>query len=359
MLREVLIVDDDQEMLYSLKEGLEKYDETFTILMAGDGLAAIDKLKQNQVSLVVTDLKMPRMDGFSLLAHIMEHFPDIPVIVITAYGTPEMEKLAHSEGAVGYIEKPFLVEDLAKKIMLTMRKEADGGTLHGVSSGMFLQLIEMEQKTCTIRLADRASGKKGVLFFKEGELMDARVNELQGVQAAYEIFSWDEVSLSIQNGCSVKDKKINVELQAVLLEAMRLKDESSQPDHVEKAKPDVKETKAAKKRPEKKPEKKAQAKTVPQKKDKKKTDSIYIRGKLEKELGDRYGVRDIYQSKDWDGFLAQVYRLGGLFGAGTLKVAHLERGNADDLVLLPGETTTLIFPDPRAPKDRIMTILSQ
>ena len=353
MLREVLIVDDDQEMLYSLKEGLEKYDETFTVLMAGDGLAAIDKLKQNQVSLVVTDLKMPRMDGFSLLAHIMENFPDIPVIVITAYGTPEMEKLAHSEGAVGYIEKPFLVEDLAKKILLTMRKEADGGTLHGVSSGMFLQLIEMEQKTCTIRLVEKNTGKKGVLFFKEGELMDARVNELQGVKAAYQIFSWDEVTLSIQNGCSVKDKRINVELQAVLLEAMRLKDESSQAGQIEKKQAEPK------KKIEEKVAKKEKVKIEPQKKEVKKTDSIYIRGKLEKELGQRYGVRDIYQSKEWDGFLAQVYRLGGLFGAGKLKVAHFEREQADDLVLLPGETTTLIFPDPKSPKDRIMAILSE
>lgn len=344
MIREVLIVDDDQEMLYSLKEGLEKYEETFAVSMAGDGLIAVQKMKESSVSLVVTDLKMPRMDGFSLLAHVMEYYPDIPVIVITAYGTPEMEKLAHSGGAVGYIEKPFLVEDLAKKIMATMRKESDGGTLHGVSSGMFLQLIEMEQKTCTIRLVDKVSGEKGVLFFNEGELLDARVNDLQGVQAAYKIFSWDEVSLSIQNGCSVSEKKIHEDLQAVLLEAMRLKDESTQVSGRKKF--------VDKKVPETDSRQKEAGKPL-------KVDSIYIRGKLEKALGQRYGVDDIRQSSEWDGLLAQINRIGSFFKAGNLKVVHLDRGKSNDLVLLPGEKTTLVFLDPRAPKDRIMEILCE
>ena len=55
MIKKVLIADDDQEMLLSLKEGLEKYHETFSVQMAGDGLAAIEKLKKTTISLVVTD----------------------------------------------------------------------------------------------------------------------------------------------------------------------------------------------------------------------------------------------------------------------------------------------------------------
>ena len=152
MIKKVLIVDDDQEMLLSLKEGLGRYNATFSVLLAGDGLLALEKLKKKTISLVVTDLRMPRMDGFALLSEIMEHYPDIPVIIITGYSTPEMEQLAQEGGAIGYVEKPFMIDDLAQKILGTLRKESEGGTLHSVSSGMFLQLIEMEQKTCTIRL---------------------------------------------------------------------------------------------------------------------------------------------------------------------------------------------------------------
>ena len=225
MIKNVLLVDDDTEMLHALKEGFKRYQESFAVLLAEDGLKAVEVLKQNIISLVVTDLKMPNMDGFELLAHIMQHYPDIPVNIITGYSTPEMEQLAREGGAVGYIAKPFLIENLARQILTTLRKESEGGTLHNISSGMFLQLIEMEQKTCTIRLEEKTGGNKGILFFSDGELFDARANNIQGEAAAHEIFSWEAVNLSIQNGCALKENKIQSDLQPLILEAMRRKDE--------------------------------------------------------------------------------------------------------------------------------------
>ena len=98
MIKNVLLVDDDTEMLHALKEGFKRYLESFAVLLAEDGVQALEVLKQNIISLVVTDLKMPNMDGFELLAHIMQHYPDIPVIIITGYSTPEMEQLAREGG---------------------------------------------------------------------------------------------------------------------------------------------------------------------------------------------------------------------------------------------------------------------
>ena len=103
MTKKILIVDDEKDMLLSLKEGFESYREIFSVLLAEDGEQAVDKLRENAVSLVVTDLRMPRMDGFSLLIHIMTHYPDIPVIIITAYSRPVMARMAIKIGAVEYI----------------------------------------------------------------------------------------------------------------------------------------------------------------------------------------------------------------------------------------------------------------
>ena len=333
MKKSVLVVDDDQEMLLSLKDGLEKYSDTFSVQIAGDGLLAVEKLKAGAISLVVTDLKMPRMDGFALLAHIMEHYPDIPVIIITGYSTPRMEKLAREGGAIGYIEKPFMIDALARAIMTALRRESDGGTLHGVSSGIFLQLIEMEQKTCTIRVVENPTGKQGVLFFMEGTLIDARSNGLQGEAAANEIFMWDEVTLSIQNICSVKEKKIHKELQAILLEAMRLKDEQGQKEDV----PVVAEEKLG---------------VSP-------TTIDHIKDKLEKELGERSGVRNIFDDDSWDGLMTQAARIGASFNMGNLKVCFIDRGESDDFVLLPGKKTTVLSVNPKSPRDRILQVLSE
>lgn len=228
MTKNILIVDDEKDMLLSLKEGFETYGEIFSVLLAEDGEKAVDKLKENVISLVVTDLRMPRMDGFSLLIHIMTHYPDIPVIIMTAYSRPVMERMAMKIGAVEYIEKPFRMDDLAQKIISILEKESDGGIFTSVSSGMFTQLIEMEQKTCTVRLVNRSSDQRGVLFFREGELLDARVNNVQGEPAALEILTWDDVVLSIQDKCSQKEKKIEADFQDILIEAMRLRNKTGQ-----------------------------------------------------------------------------------------------------------------------------------
>lgn len=335
MIKNVLIVDDDKEMLLALKEGFKKYQESFAVLLAEDGLVALEGLKANVISLVVTDLKMPRMDGFELLAHIMEHYPDIPVIMITGYSTPEMERLAREGGAVGYISKPFLIESLARQIMATLRKESEGGTLHSVNSGMFLQLIEMEQKTCTIRLEDKTSGQKGILFFREGELLDARVNHLKGESAAFKIFSWDEVNLSIQNGCALTENKIRKELQPLILEAMRQKDETALEETPMAVMENVE------------PWKQASSDII-------KT----IKAKIEKEVGQRCGLEDIYQDSSWDNQVDELSILGDFFNLGKLMLGYVDRGDVNDYILLLREKTTVIAVDPKCPRDKILQVLN-
>ena len=165
MIANVLIVDDDREMLTALQEGFARYDNTFTVLTAEDGQAAKEVLRHDTVSLVVTELKVPGIDGLGLLKHVRESYPEIPVIAITGYSTPEMERLALESGAAEYLSKPVMPENLAQKIMTILSRESDGGTLHSVSSGIFLQLIEMEQKTCTIRLEDISlRAKRGLVL---------------------------------------------------------------------------------------------------------------------------------------------------------------------------------------------------
>lgn len=340
MIRNVLFVDDDQEMLQALKEGLEKYKETFTVVLAEDGSDAVNKLKKNTISLVVTDLKMPNMDGFSLLAHIMEKYPEIPVIIITGYSTSEMKRLAQEGGAVGYISKPFLIEDLAKHIMKTLRKESDGGTLHGVSSGMFLQLMEMEERTCTIRLVDKKSGKGGVLFFREGNLLDARVEELKGLDAAYRIFSWDEVTLSIQNECPQKDNKINSDLQPIILDAMRLKDEADDAD--EEIFADEEET--------------IEEITI-EKNQESSVDRIKIL--LDMEVGERCGLEDIYQDESMEEIEKTISALGAMFNYGQLKIGYIDRAAATDTIILSGNPSTIIKVNPKCPRDKIIQVLSE
>jgi CheY-like chemotaxis protein len=334
VIRTVLLVDDDREMLLSLREGFRRYADSMSVLLAGDGLEALEALKRQDVSLVVTDLKMPRMDGFELLATIMGSYPDIPVIIITGFSTPDMERLARQGGAVGFIAKPFLIENLARRILSMLRRETEGGTLHNVSSGMFLQLIEMEQKTCTIRLEDKTAGKRGALFFVGGELFDARVGSLQGEVAAYEIFSWEHVSLSIQNDCSVHENRIQKDLHPLILEAARRKDEKKSSRAV------------------------GQDELGPLRADNESGHLQRIRNKIEQSLGVRCGVESVFQDSVWKDRVRRLSRHGERLKLGKLVLGYVDRGEARDYIVLGGETTAVVAVSPKCPRDRLMHLLA-
>ena len=347
MIKKILLVDDDKALRETFRKGLETYSESLHVVTADDGENAMEKLKSQDIFLVITDLKMPKVDGFALLSHVMEHYPEIPVIVITGYGTPQMKQMAQRGGAVGYIEKPFMIQDLAQAALGQLRKISEGGTLHHVSSGMFLQLIEMEEKTCTIRVEDKQSGRFGVLYFRDGRLLDAKVEEKRAEQAAYEIFAWDDVSISIQNSCSLTDGPIHGDIQSILLEAMRLKDEKSKDEDTGDQEEAVEEVQ------ELEPD---DAGGVGD-------DDIstvdYIRIKLRAELGDKSGLNDVYLDNSWDSLLRRFQALGSLFGSGTMRLCYLDRGNQGDLVLLPGPENITISLRSKFPRDKIINLLGR
>lgn len=116
-VKEVLIVDDEETLLLSINDGLSIYSKFFTLLTATNGLDAVKLLKSKpSIDLVMTDLKMPRMDGFELLTYLKRNFPETPVILMTAYGTPKIEEIVKTIGVYGYLEKPLDINILAETI---------------------------------------------------------------------------------------------------------------------------------------------------------------------------------------------------------------------------------------------------
>ena len=116
----ILIVDDEKNYLLVLSAVLE--DEGYEVLTAPDGAEALEIQKSSDLDLVVTDMKMPGMDGIEFLEQIKARDPDLPVIMMTAHGTVDKAVEAMQKGAYSYILKPFDNERLilfAKKAMST------------------------------------------------------------------------------------------------------------------------------------------------------------------------------------------------------------------------------------------------
>jgi two-component system NtrC family response regulator len=105
MMETILIVDDEKNYPLILSAVLE--EEGFETLTAGNGQDALKLLEQADVDLVLTDMKMPGMDGIALLEHIKARDSELPVIMMTAHGTVDKAVEAMQKGAYSYILKPF------------------------------------------------------------------------------------------------------------------------------------------------------------------------------------------------------------------------------------------------------------
>ena len=104
----VLLIDDHQRFLTALAEGLEACGSSFSILTAENGYRALRLLESAHVDLVVTDLRMPVMNGFDFISHMKKKYPGIPVIVMSSFLDPEVETRLRGLGVSQSIEKSSL-----------------------------------------------------------------------------------------------------------------------------------------------------------------------------------------------------------------------------------------------------------
>ena len=181
----VLIAEDDRIHLKRMTKILGKYNDKFEVVPAIDGQEAIDILKEQPISVLVTDIQMPRVDGLVLLAYVNEHHPELPCLVMTAYGTPQM-KAKLPKDLLRFFHKPFIIEDLARAVIDILGQKVSDDAFHGISLRSFLHIIEIEQISCMLEIESFAK-TTGVMFFKNGVLYDAECKNLIGEPAALKL----------------------------------------------------------------------------------------------------------------------------------------------------------------------------
>lgn len=120
----VMFVDDEEGVRVSWKRYFE--DRGFSVATAADGASAIEELSRRPADVVVSDLRMPGIDGLQLLEWINERQPDTRFILFTGYGDKATERRARALGAEGYLEKPVAPDVLAHAIDVAL----DPGRLH-------------------------------------------------------------------------------------------------------------------------------------------------------------------------------------------------------------------------------------
>jgi twitching motility two-component system response regulator PilG len=198
IMKRVLIVDDSKIILESLTLALESLESRFILETATNGEEAVEILKDHSISVLITDLNMPVMDGLELLVYMNQNHPKVPCLVITGYGSTDLKTAQAHLGIYAFLEKPFSLEILLKKIdeVLDFIDQSDDSS--GVSVAGFLELINLERKSCILQTSHPEEGD-GRFFFVGGELYSAQCGDVDGDKAAVKMLCWENVTHCIED----------------------------------------------------------------------------------------------------------------------------------------------------------------
>jgi two-component system, chemotaxis family, protein-glutamate methylesterase/glutaminase len=226
--KKVLLVDDEPFIIEALVEYLtELDDERYSILKASSGQEAIEILACEDVCLVISDIYMPEVSGIQLLILIKEKYPDISVILMTAYCSEQIRTKAEKSGCLHFIEKPFEFEQIRTLILENIAKTNDGfiGTLRNIQLTDLIQMCCLSPITMAVKVSK--GSLEGIIYIHDGEIVHASCDAIQGEEAFYAILGWQTGSFETLGSAIVSNRSINKSWQSLLMEAVRRIDEKN------------------------------------------------------------------------------------------------------------------------------------
>jgi len=214
--KSILIVDDEEDLTWSISRSLRRHDDIFDVTCVNSGDGALDVLRSRRIDLVVSDIRMPRVDGFALIREIHERHPKSQIIIMTAYGSAQIQDEVNSYGTVYYIEKPFEIRYLHKLIYEALAITDEGFEELLVSSRIH-DMLEYNCQTGRTQALSVSNGMtSGMIFLNKGEIVHAECGELVGESALHSILDWDRAEFSIVPAAVARRRTIRRRWQTLL-----------------------------------------------------------------------------------------------------------------------------------------------
>ncbi|MFA5468780.1 MAG: response regulator, partial [Sphaerochaetaceae bacterium] len=141
MKRKILVADDEKNIRQGLQLALE--DEGYTVLLAADGDEAWQIISKEHINLLITDLKMPKMDGQELLKKVAAAYPTMPVVILTGHGTIEAAVEAMQSGAVDFLTKPLNLD----RLFLLIKRAFSSLDLYEQNALLKKELAELKRQS--------------------------------------------------------------------------------------------------------------------------------------------------------------------------------------------------------------------
>lgn len=231
----LLLVDGDAKSLRVMEVSLKKAG--FSVTTAVHGKDALEKVQISVPDLVLSDTRMPEMDGFELCKALKadERFKHIPFVYLTGQKSVEFKVKGLELGGEDYLTKPIYIKEIVTRLRMILQKAEKeriekretkagfAGNLSDMGVVDLVQTFEMGRKTGTITLTD--GERTGVVFFREGRVVDAELARIHGEHAFYRMLNINEGKFEVQFIPVDRPDRIEVSTQGLLMEGMRRLDE--------------------------------------------------------------------------------------------------------------------------------------
>jgi CheY-like chemotaxis protein len=232
----VLLVDDNPMVLGMLRGALAPLA---TVTTASDGADALLKAVDDPPDLLVSDYRMPGMDGRQLVEKLKSRPATAALSVILLASKSDItEKLHSQDPADDFVEKPFFLKEAIQRIKRVIdkialekmaRSVASDGVLRGSLTQMnvidLVQSLEMGRKSCLLTLTDE--DEKCEMYFSEGQVTHAAYGALTGDAAVFKVLRWTGGTFQINFEAKTTQQTTTLNTQGLLMEGLRLLDESA------------------------------------------------------------------------------------------------------------------------------------
>ncbi len=237
--QKLLLVDADPRSVRVLEVSLKKAG--YSVTTAADGLDALAKIESMTPDLVLSDTRLPKLDGYTLVRRLKERpeWSAIPVVFLTSQKSIEDKIRGLELGVEDYLTKPIFVRELIARVNLLLAKRTQeniaanrapnsgrtrfSGSTQDMAVVDLLQTFEVSRKSGVVHLASGAH--EAHIFFREGKVVDAELGSLRGEEAIYRALIRNEASFEVEFKPITNEDVVEGSTQAILMEGMRRVDE--------------------------------------------------------------------------------------------------------------------------------------
>lgn len=236
--KKVLLVDADPRSTRVLEVSLRKAG--YSVTCALDGEQALALLEHEVPDLVISDTRLPKLDGYGFVRKMKERagLSGLPVIFLASQRSVEDKIRGLELGVEDYLTKPIFVRELLARVNVVLARRTQehlssiqGGGGRSKFSGTTLDLtvvdlfqtFEVSRKSGTLTLV--SDGRRAHVYFRDGKVVDAEVANLRGEEAAYRLMTWGEAEFDVEFADVDVEDVVDASTSALVMEGMRRVDE--------------------------------------------------------------------------------------------------------------------------------------